>query len=131
MRYTPSTKKRIVILRPRKIDGCLFRIPILNLHVSYPEYFMKNGNFSINCLSPLVIKCKRADCLSVLVSLKKNQRISNPFLKHMINHVKIIVIKGLVTVFSLDSLSCEFQIFYILLSVGESNLSSNTPELLH
>ena len=45
MRYTPSTKKRIVILRPRKIDGCLFRIPILNLHVSYPEYFTKYRTF--------------------------------------------------------------------------------------
>ena len=39
-------------------------------------------------------------------------------------------IKGLATVFSLSSLTCEFQMFYILLSVGGLISSINTPELI-
>ena len=74
-------------------------------------------NFSINCRSPLVIKCKRSGCLSMLVSLKRKQHIRNLSFKPKSSVIRICM-KILTTVFSLGSLTCEFQIFYILLSVG-------------
>ena len=38
--------------------------------------------------------------------------------------------KRLTTVFSLGSLTCEFQMVYILLSVGGSILTFYSPELI-
>jgi len=38
--------------------------------------------------------------------------------------------KKLTTVFSLGSLACEFQMVYILLSVGGSTLTFYSPELV-
>jgi len=38
--------------------------------------------------------------------------------------------KRLATVFSLGSLACEFQMVYILLSVGGSALTFYSPELI-
>ena len=70
--------------------------------------------------SPLVMKCKIADCLSILVSFEKKQRIRKFIFKTYDLSLNQYVLKGLATVFSLGSLGCEFQIFYILLSVGES-----------
>jgi len=67
-----------------------------------------------------VIKYERAGCLSVLASFKKKQLLTRFIFQHMIDAIQTIVIKGLATVFSLGSLTCEFQIFYILLSVGEA-----------
>jgi len=67
-----------------------------------------------------VIKYERAGCLSVLASFKKKQLLTRFIFQHMIDAIQTIVIKGLATVFSLGSLTCEFQIFYILLSVGKT-----------
>ena len=76
-----------------------------------------------------MIKCKRAGCLSVLVSLKKKQHNKTTHLLYII-FTQLIFMKGLAAVFSLGSLVCEFQIFYILLSVGESNTTLLSKKLI-
>jgi hypothetical protein len=58
-----------------------------------------------------VIKCKRADCLSILVSFEKKQRIRKFIFKAYDLSLNQYVLKGLATVFSLGALRCEFQIF--------------------
>jgi hypothetical protein len=58
-----------------------------------------------------VIKCKIADCLSILVSFEKKQRIRKFIFKtYDLSHNQY-VLKELATVFSLGSIRCEFQIF--------------------
>ena len=57
------------------------------------------------------MKCKIADCLSILVSLEKKQRIRKFIFKTYDLSLNQYVLKGLATVFSLGSLRCEFQIF--------------------
>jgi hypothetical protein len=57
------------------------------------------------------MKCKIADCLSILVSFEKKQRIKKFIFKTYDLSLNQYVLKGLATVFSLGSLRCEFQIF--------------------
>ena len=57
------------------------------------------------------MKCKIADCLSILVSFEKKQRIRKFIFKAYDLSLNQYVLKGLATVFSLGSLRCEFQIF--------------------
>ncbi|WDN87400.1 hypothetical protein BuS5_00368 [Desulfosarcina sp. BuS5] len=65
-----------------------------------------------------MIKYKRSDCLSVLVSLKKKQHIRQLMFKGYELAFKQPELKDRPLFFSLGSLTCEFQTFYILLSVA-------------
>jgi len=56
------------------------------------------------------MKCKIADCLSILVSFEKKQRRKFIFKAYDLS-LNQYVLQGLTTVFSLGSLRCEFQIF--------------------
>ncbi len=64
----------------------------------------------------LIIKLKIADCLSVLVNLKKKQIIMIAVITIHDLCIKYQVFITIAPVFALDSLACEFQIFSILLS---------------
>ena len=80
--------------------------------------------------SPLVIKCKIADCLSILGSFEKKQRIRKFIFKTYDLSLNQYVLKGLVTVFSLGSLICEFQIFLHFIISGRVLYHVICPDLL-
>ena len=80
--------------------------------------------------SLLVMKCKIADCLSILVSLEKKQRIRKFILKVYDLSLNRYVLKVLTTVFSLGSLRCEFQIFLHFIISGRVLYNVICPDLL-
>jgi hypothetical protein len=77
-----------------------------------------------------VIKCKIADCLSILVSFEKKQRIREFIFKIYDLSLNQYVLKGLATVFSLGSIRCEFQIFLHFIISGRVLYHVICPDLL-
>ena len=77
-----------------------------------------------------MIKCKRADCLSILVRFEKKQRIRKFIFKTYDLSLSQYVLKGLATVFSLGSLRCEFQIFLHFVISGRVLYHVICPDLL-
>jgi len=77
-----------------------------------------------------VIKYKRADCLSILVRFEKKQRIRKFIFKTYDLSLNQYVLKGFVTVFSLGSLICEFQIFLDFVISGRVLYHVICPDLL-
>ena len=77
-----------------------------------------------------MIKCKIADCLSILVSFEKKQRIRKFIFKTYDLSLNQYVLKGLATVFSLGSLRCEFQIFLHFIISGRVLYHVIYPDLL-
>jgi hypothetical protein len=76
------------------------------------------------------MKCKIADCLSILVSFEKKQRIKKFIFKTYDLLLNQYVLKGLATVFSLGSLRCEFQIFLHFIIRGRVLRHVICPDLL-
>jgi hypothetical protein len=78
-----------------------------------------------------MMKCKIADCLSILVSFEKKQRIRKFIFKiYDLSLNNQYVLKGLATVFSLGSLRCEFQIFLHFIISGRVFCHVICPDLL-
>ena len=102
-----------------------FNFPIITNKVSSQKVRVK-----IKKMSPLVIKCKRADCLSILVSFEKKQRTRKFIFKTYDLSLNQYVLKGLATVFSLGSLRCEFQIFLHFVISGRVLYHVICPDLL-
>ncbi len=76
------------------------------------------------------MKCKITDCLSILVSFEKKQRIRKFIFKTYDLSLNQYVLKGLATVFSLGSLRCEFQIFLHFIISGRVLYHVICPDLL-
>jgi len=76
------------------------------------------------------MKCKIADCLSILVSFEKKQRIRKFIFKTYDLSLNQYVLKGLATVFSLGALRREFQIFLHFIIGGRVLYHVICPDLL-